>query len=91
MSPEELTSRPHLSESVANLVPRLKHAENNLFSLKNALSQYCLSWSSFLRRKNRKLTPLPSQLLLRGSLVTFWGLLQNVITDEAVSTANLNQ
>lgn len=39
---EGLTSRPHLSACVANDISRLKHGENNLFSLKNKLSQYCL-------------------------------------------------
>lgn len=88
---KELTSRPHLSKGVANLDSRLKHTENNSFPLKNTLSLYCLSWSSFLNRRNRKLRTIPSMMLSRGSLVTFLVLLQNVIKDEAFSTASLKQ
>lgn len=66
---EELTSRPHLSESIANHVSRLKDAENNLFSLKN-ISEYCLSCYSFVDRKNRKLMAFQLQTAVRGGLVS---------------------
>lgn len=69
-SHEELTSRPHLSESVANHVSRLKDAENNLFSLNN-ISQYCLSCYSFINRKNRKIMAFQFQTVVRGGLVSF--------------------
>lgn len=76
---EELTSRPHLSACIANHISRLKHEENNLFSTKNMLSQYCLFCYSFSDRKNRKLMAFTIQDTCNRQLGFFLVLISDVI------------